>query len=121
MEDATQPAPTDLIGVTITIAGIAVALAALTLDRGPEIGNVRVLPTVLLFAGLPSVIASLYSMAELMWEAGLTRSDIFFSSPAIGPSTSETPYTREAILFTAWSLYLLLAAYAVLLLAAGGL
>ena len=118
MDEPTLPSPSDLIRVTITIGGVAVALAALTLERGPTLAGIHVLPVVFLAAGIPAVVGSLFAMAELFWEAGLSRRDLVRLSPV---REQNAPYTREAILYTAWSLFLLLAGYVALFLLAAGL
>jgi hypothetical protein len=118
MDEPTLPSPGDLIRVTFTIGGIAVALAALTIERGPTVGGVHVLPVVFLAAGIPAVVGSLFAMAELFWEAGLSRRELVRLKPA---DEQDAPYTREAILYTAWSLFLLLAGYVVLFLLVAGL
>lgn len=118
MDELETPTSSDLLQVTVTIAGIAVALAALTLDRGPAIRGARVLPIVLLFAGLPSVVGAVYAVAEMRWEAGLGWRDLLRISRRRG-EWADAPYTREAILSAAWSLYLLAVAYAAIFVAAG--
>lgn len=118
MGNQKQMSPGDLLQVALTLAAIAVALATLTLDRGPRIASFRVLPVALLLGGLPAVFASMTAMGEIWWSAEMAPSDILGHTPwnpARNRQIDET-YTYHAIILTTWSIYLLGALYVVLLI-----
>lgn len=106
--------PTDILQLTTTVAALVAALAALTLNEGPIVRGVRVVPAILLLSGLPALLATLYATVEVMWEAGIDRRSLLRLGPDPSAAQRNTPYTHEALVWTAWSLALLGVAYIVL-------
>lgn len=85
-----EPSPSDLLQVTITIAGFAVALIAIDPD-GP-------LAPYLLLTGVSSLLSSAYAMAALWQGADLRLRDLF----AVGDDPSDA-----ALMHAGWALLLL--------------
>ena len=111
-EQAQQPSyPTgsDLLRVTATAAGYTFALASLTLEQGPTVQGVRVLPATFLLFGLPLVVATLMAMCQVFADARMGWADLVRYRPP------DAPIGREALVALAWGLILLLVAYVVLL------
>jgi hypothetical protein len=90
--------PGELLQVAITVAGIAVALAAIR----PESEAAPFFRS----AGLISLVGSAYAMSRLWQDAGLGPRDLF---PHRG-----TDLRYLSLLFTAWGMILLALAYAAL-------
>jgi hypothetical protein len=70
--DDGNPSAGDVLQVAATVAGIALALAALTKDDGPTIRDYRVLPVSFLIVGLLAIVGSHYAMKELLWDVGIS-------------------------------------------------
>lgn len=107
----------DLLQIAITIAAIAVALAALTLDRGPVIRGVRPVPVSFLLSGLPAVFGGMYAMGDLWSQEGMSVRDALGHHPwnrARGRPIDDG-YAYNALVLTTWGIYLLGSLYVVLL------
>jgi hypothetical protein len=104
----------ELLQTATTISAIAIALATLTHEEGPELIGVFAIPTLFLLSGLASVIGSLYAMAQLWEEAGMAWQDIVGAGPSAENRIDGNPYV--ALVVTTWGLWLLSGAYIALLL-----
>lgn len=99
---------TDLLSVTITVAGFAIALAALRPD------SLAVVP--FLAAGLFSTAGSLYAMAALLDEAGVTWNHLKPSSLLRGERPERLGTARfVALLCATVGVMILVGAYIALL------
>ena len=110
MQQRQPPGATDLLQVGATIAAIGVALATLATDKGPTLGGLRIIPVGFLLAGLPALIGSMYAMAQMWSEAGMSiRALLMIDQP------DDEGYWYEALVCTAWGLLLLGVIYFALL------
>ncbi|MGH2532425.1 MAG: hypothetical protein ACRDJW_08975 [Thermomicrobiales bacterium] len=102
-----------LLQIGATLAAIAIALATLTHREGPELRGVHAIPALFLLAGLVALIGSLYAMAQLWEEMGLTTRDVFGDRAHAADLLSPNAYL--ALVVTTWGLWILSAAYLALL------
>lgn len=96
---------------------MALALAALTDDKGPEFLGLHVVPVSLLVVGLPALIASLHAMTALWARANMNAKVLLglIGGPRIASQPSAPVY--HALVWSLWTLELILIAYVTLLFA----
>jgi len=108
LEDQPPYRAGELLQTAATVATIALALATLTENRGPDVDGYFLIPLTLLFAGVLAVAGSGYAMAALWDEIGLSRRDLW-------PFRSHTP-RNGSLVVTTWGLIVLGIAYSWVLL-----
>lgn len=106
-------APT-VLQVAAVIAAVAIALVALADEQGPRLGDDFLVPSILLVSGLLAVIGSLYAVGALWEEAGMSVRDALGNGPRFPEQPPPNVYL--ALVCSTWGLWLLGAAYFVLLL-----
>jgi hypothetical protein len=102
--------------ISTTIAAVAVALAALGQGEGPQIGDLEIMPGVLLVVGLVNIFGSLGAMAAIWDNAGLRVSDDLLAGSADG-HPDLMPHNYQALIVTTWGLWFLTVVYLVMLYA----
>lgn len=115
MEEQARLSATDLLQLATTVSAIAIALATFALDEGPTIGDVHLIPLSLLLAGLLALFGSLYAMAEIWREAGMSLIGLLGDLPR--SIDRPDPYRYTALVVTTWDLVALNASYVFLLVA----
>jgi hypothetical protein len=98
LED-TQRRATELLQIATTISAIALALATLMEDRGPQLSGVYPISISLLFAGLVALAGSLLAIEDVREEVSGIESDwlayrLLFNG-------------HEALFFSIWALRLI--------------
>ena len=99
-----------LVEFGATLSAIAIALGTITLDRGPELFGVRVVPTAFLISGAMLIGVAILAMHTLWRQLGLSyRRDLTGLNPDNHADLSYSVYLAVVIL--TWGLWLLFATH----------